>query len=69
MGMNLGTMTDATVSTGNPFFALFEAWNGADSEGQPLGANAAGYDNTIRVYDSQGNGHDLTVYLDKASVS
>jgi flagellar hook protein FlgE len=69
MGMNLGTMTDATVSTGNPFFALFEAWNGADSEGQPLGANAAGYDNTIRVYDSQGNGHDLTVHVDKVTVS
>lgn len=69
MGMNVGTMIDATTSTGNPFFALFEAWNGATADGQPLGAGTYGYENTIRVYDSQGNAQDLTVYLDKASVS
>ncbi len=68
MGMNLGTMTDASTSTANPFFGLFEAWNGTDAD-SPLAKGAYGYDNTIRVYDSEGNGHDLTVSLDRVTVS
>jgi flagellar hook protein FlgE len=50
--------TDAT----NPFFAMFNQWDGTDEE--PLGDSTYSFQNTITVYDEAGSPHELTVYFD-----
>ncbi|MGE4296410.1 MAG: flagellar basal-body rod protein FlgF [Desulfovibrionaceae bacterium] len=59
---------NTTSSTGNDFFALFETWDGTDTE-EPLGENAYAYANTITVYDEGGSAHTLTIYYDQVEVS
>jgi len=49
----------------NPCFAMFESWNADADPDRPLGQNLYSYQSTIKVYDENGNGHDLTVYYDK----
>jgi len=52
---------------GNPFFALFENWDGtADT---PLDSESYSYSTTIKVYDDAGTSHTLTVYYDKVTMS
>jgi flagellar hook protein FlgE len=43
--------------------SLFGAWDATQAE--PIGDAAYGYQTAIRVYDSQGNSHDLSVIYDK----
>lgn len=56
-----------STSATNPYFSLFEAWNG--TQDPPLGNNAYSYQSTIKTYDANGSAHNLTVYFDQVSLS
>ncbi len=64
---NLGS-GDKTTNAENPFFALSQAWNGQNTS-EPLTSSQYDLANTIKVYDSNGTEHSLTVYLDEVAVS
>jgi flagellar hook protein FlgE len=70
--VNMVTNLDPTSeskcdSATDPYFAMFETWNGtADT---PLASTSYGYSNTIKVYDSTGTSHVLTVYYDKVTMN
>lgn len=59
---NLGSTTDSSTDSANPFFALATKWDG--SQVPPLGSSSFSYSSTMRVYDETGATHDLTVYFD-----
>lgn len=61
------TSPDSSVSTTNPYFAMFENWNGTDDT--PLASTLYGYSSTLKVYDDIGTGHNLTVYFDQVTMS
>lgn len=59
---------DKSTSAANPYFSLFEAWNGQNpiTGTQPaLAQSAFAYQSTIKVYDEAGTAHTLTVYFDQ----
>ncbi|MBC17897.1 Flagellar hook protein FlgE [Pseudodesulfovibrio profundus] len=58
---------DSSTSANNPYFSMFENWNGADDVPIPS-ANYA-YSTTLKVYDDIGTGHNLTVYFDPVTMS
>lgn len=64
---NLGFDKDSSASAANPFFGMLEAWDGTATP--PLGSNAAGYSQTLRVYDSAGAPHDLNISFDNATTA
>jgi len=47
--------------------ALAKAWDGTAST--PLSENAYEYQTTLKIYDSLGSTHDVTMYFDKAETS
>lgn len=52
--------------------SLFAAWTGTDTttgkpSTSPIADTSYGYSTTQKVYDSQGNSHDVTIYYDKLS--
>jgi flagellar hook protein FlgE len=49
---------------GQPFTALFDAYNANSPDGIPLGDARYAYQTTIKVYDENGGAHNLTVYMD-----
>ncbi len=53
---------DNTTGTGIP---LSEIWNGDPSLPSNIGATAYEYQTTVKVYDSLGSTHDVTVYFDQ----
>ena len=53
---------DNTTGVGIP---LSTAWNGDPALTSNLGATAYEYQTTVKVYDSLGSTHDVTVYYDK----
>ena len=50
---------------------LFEAWNGTNAAQvvptPPIDANSYEYTTSIKVYDSKGASHDITVYFDRTT--
>jgi len=54
-------------STENPYFAMFNNWNGNATT--PLASTAYGYSSTLKVYDEVGAAHNLTVYFDQVTLS
>lgn len=58
--------TDGYTNAANPFFAMASAWNGLDED--PLGLSA-GYETTVKVYDENGEAHELTVHFDPVDTS
>ncbi|MFP4317152.1 MAG: flagellar hook protein FlgE [Desulfovibrionales bacterium] len=46
----------------HPMFSMFQQWDGTAET--PLGASRYAYQSTIKVYDDNGEAHDLTVYFD-----
>jgi flagellar hook protein FlgE len=68
MVTNLDPTSDSQCdSTNNPYFAMFETWDGtADT---PLASTSYGYSNTIKVYDATGTPHTVTVYYDKVTMN
>lgn len=61
MNLNSGAVNSSTGSN----TALSEAWNGADGNGVFLADSASVYQTTLKVYDSLGSTHDVTVFFDK----
>lgn len=55
----------------SPYFALFETWDGLDSDndGQYLPDTAYSYSTSIKVYDEIGTAHTTTVYFDQVDLS
>ncbi|EMG35674.1 flagellar hook-basal body protein [Desulfocurvibacter africanus PCS] len=54
-------------STTDPFFAMFEVWDGTQET--PLTEAQYSYQATVKVFDANGNAHDLTVYYDQVTLS
>ena len=44
-------------------------WDGSDTTGNYIGANEYEYQTTMKVYDSLGSTHDITVYFDKGETA
>lgn len=61
------TATSKSDNDTDPYFALSQLWAGQN--GTPLSADTYTYSSTIKVYDSNGSSHDLTVYFDPVTVS
>lgn len=61
------TADDGSVDSANPFFAMFNQWDG--TEDTPLGDSRYAYQDTIVVYDEAGSSHELTVYFDPVNDS
>ena len=59
--------TDSSTSTNNPYFAMFNNWDG--SADTPLASTLYGYSTTLKVYDDIGTAHNLTVYFDQVTLS
>lgn len=60
--MNLDS--DATNRTTGSNTALSAKWDGADINGDYLGDSDYEYQTTLKVYDSLGSTHDVTIYFD-----
>ena len=48
---------------------LYGAWDGSDLTVDPIGTNEYEYNSTMKVYDSLGSSHDITIYFDKHTAS
>jgi len=48
--------------TDSPLFAMFDKWDATEDE--PLGDTSYAYQSTIKVYDQNGEAHNLTAYFD-----
>jgi flagellar hook protein FlgE len=57
---------DNTTGTGIP---LSEVWDGDPTLPQNIGSTAYEYQTTVKVYDSLGSTHDVTIYYDKGSTA
>ncbi|MBW1666455.1 MAG: flagellar hook protein FlgE [Deltaproteobacteria bacterium] len=49
--------------------SLSAVWDGADANKEYIGENEYEYQTTVKVYDSLGSTHDITIYFDKGSGS
>ncbi len=58
---------DATNSTTGANDALAALWDGGAST--PLGSTAYAYQTTVKVYDSLGSTHDITIYFDRGEAA
>jgi flagellar hook protein FlgE len=61
------TATDGSTSSTNPYFAMFNNWDGTAET--PLASTLYGYSTTLKVYDDIGTAHNLTVYFDPVTMS
>lgn len=59
-GSNNSSGSNTTLST---------RWDGSDVAGNYLGTNEYEYQTTMKVYDSLGSTHDITVYFDKGETA
>ena len=65
MTMIMNLDSSAVNSTTGSNTALSAAWNGAAADGVFLADAASVYQTTLKVYDSLGSTHDVTVFFDK----
>jgi flagellar hook protein FlgE len=61
------TAADSSTSSANPYFAMFNNWDG--SAETPLASTLYAYSTTLKVYDDIGTAHNLTVYFDPVTMS
>lgn len=63
---NLDALTaDLYTNDDNPFFAMFDSYNGnLSNSSTPFGSTPPAYSTSISVYDENGNDQDLIVYFD-----
>lgn len=59
-----GAPPAAAAYDGQPFTAMFDAYDANAVSGTPLGDAKYSYQSTIKVYDENGSAHNLTVYMD-----
>lgn len=57
---------DKSTDEDNPFFALFNNYNGTSDT--PLSEDDYSYSSNLTVYDENGDSYDVTVYYDKVDV-
>jgi flagellar hook protein FlgE len=60
---------DFTVSSAAAPNALSSVWQGAHDEGTHIESLAYEYQTTVKVYDSLGSTHDVTVYFDQGPIN
>ncbi len=53
---------DHATSDEDPFFAMWNQWDATEDD--PIGDTQYAYQTTIKVYDQNGNPHNLTTYFD-----
>ncbi|MGE4195066.1 MAG: flagellar hook protein FlgE [Pseudodesulfovibrio sp.] len=61
------TATDSSTSGTDPYFAMFNNWDGTQET--PLAGTLYAYSTTLKVYDDIGTAHNLTVYFDPVEMS
>ena len=61
------TAVSNSNSAANPYFAMFENWDGTAAT--PLDEGLYAYSSSIKVYDQIGTAHTLTVYYDQVTLS
>ena len=59
-----GDAPSATPYDGQPFTALFDAYDADADFEKPFEPERSAYQSTIKVYDQNGTAHNLTVYMD-----
>jgi flagellar hook protein FlgE len=62
-------ITNLDADANSKSATLREAWDGANASNQYIGDSAYEYQTTVKVYDSLGSTHDITIYYDKGSGS
>lgn len=65
--ISLITNLDADASSKSATFS--SSWDGSDANNAYIGENKYEYQTTLKVYDSLGSTHDITVYYDRGDVS
>jgi len=60
------TKGDLFTDSANPFFAMFNAWQGAASN---AGTFSSGNSSSIKVYDENGGSHTVTIHYDLVNSS
>ncbi|WP_243544047.1 flagellar hook protein FlgE [Pseudodesulfovibrio tunisiensis] len=58
---------NSTWSTGSPYFALLNNWDGTAET--PLASANYAYSSTMKVFDEIGTAHNMTVYFDPVTLS
>jgi len=58
---------DKSSSANNPYFAMFENWEG--NEDTPLASTLYAYSTTMKVFDDIGTAHNVTTYFDPVTLS
>jgi flagellar hook protein FlgE len=61
------TSPDSSTSTTDPYFAMFENWDG--TEDTPLASTLYAYSTTMKIFDDIGTAHNVTVYFDPVTLS
>ena len=59
---NLGFSSDNAHDVANPAFSLLSAWDG--TQDPPMPPNAAGYTDSMRLYDATGKSYTSTIHFD-----
>lgn len=65
----LSAITNLNADALNKSNLLPAQWDGTDSSNVYIGENDYEYQTTLKVYDSLGSTHDVTVYFDKGAVA
>jgi len=65
--VTLITNLDADATSKSAILAT--AWDGADADDEYLGQTKYEYQTTVKIYDSLGSTHDITIYYDKGSTA
>lgn len=64
------TAADNFTSSTDPFFAMLGAYDASQSNASsPFGSQQPAYSSSLKVYDEEGNGHDMTIYFDPVGTS
>ena len=66
---NLTLITNLDADSNSKSTALAESWDGIDSSDDYIGENEYEYQTTLKVYDSLGSTHDITIYYDKGGTA
>ena len=61
--------SDGSNNSAGSNTALSAKWDGSDVGGNYIGTNDYEYQTTMKIFDSLGNTHDITVYFDKGETA
>ncbi len=65
----LSLITNLDADASSKAATLSSSWDGSDSNNAYIGENNYEYQTTLKVYDSLGSTHDITVYYDRGDAS